>query len=661
MDSGASRDRHTEGMVERMTAVPKGRRRAGVFVGLVAVAAGLIFVLAAATASLPGSNFEIDASANLIQNDPSPSLDWASASVVPPAQVNKQDTPSGQNDDSYSGSTKEDSICPAATTGSIPNNKSDLLTFGAYVESEVDGPGFLNLFWRRVNDPSGTTLMDFELNKSSTNCAGSPNKVRTVGDLLLEYSIDQGGAQANITAREWGGSAWGPAIPLPGQALGTINNVAIPANQSDGLSTTPIAARTFGEMQLDLDFIFDEGSCESFGSAMVKSRSSDSFTSQMKDFIAPVPVNISNCGKVIIRKETDPDESPNATNFGYTKSFATDPVSENTFTLQDDGSKSYDVLLGSGYSVVEDVVGAGYDFDNVDCSASTGVSPTITDALVEFDIDSAQDILDCTYTNKARGGIVIEKVTNDGTGSFDFTSETLTPASWALETTAAGEAGLDSESFSDLAPGQYDASETVPAGWNLVSETCSDGSDPQAIALAGGETVTCRFVNARERGAILIQKTRKHAAAGVGDHPHAGVDFTISGGDLQADIPATTGSDGTVCVDGLLLSSFAGDYVVTEDVPAGYVSDDAEKSVSVVAEGSCDPGAETAEVSFHNTPLTNVTISVDSQVDGGTASVINCGGDDVNTDADGDGSLTVSDLEPTDPDVTLTCTVIVDP
>src|SRR5215207_6758885 len=96
----------------------EGRRRAGIFAGLVAVAAGLVFVLAAATASLPGSNFEIDASANLIQNDPSPSLDWASASVVPPAQVNKQDTPSGQNDDSYSGSTKEDSICPAATTGS---------------------------------------------------------------------------------------------------------------------------------------------------------------------------------------------------------------------------------------------------------------------------------------------------------------------------------------------------------------------------------------------------------------------------------------------------------------------------------------------------------------------------------------------------------------
>jgi hypothetical protein len=562
MGSGASRDRHTEGMVERMTAVPKGRRRAGVFAGLVAVAAGLIFVLAAATASLPGSHFEIDASANLVQNDPSPSLDWASASVVPPAQVNKQDTPSGQNDDSYSGSTKEDSICPSATTGSIPNNKSDLLTFGAYVESEVDGPGFLNLFWRRVNDPSGTTLMDFELNKSSTNCAGSPNKVRTVGDLLLEYSIDQGGAQANITAREWGGSAWGPAIPLPGQALGTINNVAIPANQSDGLSTTPIAARTFGEMQLDLDFIFDEGSCESFGSAMVKSRSSDSFTSQMKDFIAPVPVNISNCGKVIIRKETDPDESPNATNFGYTKSFVSDPVSVNTFTLQDDGSKSYDVILGTDYSVVEDVIGAGYEFDNVDCSASTGVSPTITDELVEFDIDSAQDILDCTYTNS------------------------------------------------------------------------------------------------RQLGAIEITKTRKHAAADPSTQPHSGVDFTITGGDLPAGgTVVTTDASGVACLDGL---AFASDYVVTESIPAGYVSDDAVKEAAVSANSDCGDGNE-AKLAFENTPLTNIEVSVDSQVDGGTASTIDCDDnaddDPVETGADGDGSKAINDLEPG----TYTCTVVVDP
>ena len=47
------------------------------------------------------------------------------------------DLATGQNDDSYQGGAKEDDACPGTTTGSIPNNKSDLLTFGAYVEPGV--------------------------------------------------------------------------------------------------------------------------------------------------------------------------------------------------------------------------------------------------------------------------------------------------------------------------------------------------------------------------------------------------------------------------------------------------------------------------------------------------------------------------------------------
>jgi hypothetical protein len=652
-----------------MTAVRKGlhRRRIGIVATLVAVAAGLVFVLTASTASLPGSNFEIDGvpltgpGANLKVDGASPAIDWAAESVV---ESRQQDTPSGQNDDSYQGGAKEDDACPGTTLGSIPNNKSDLLTFGAYVESEVGGPGFLNLFWRRVNDPSGTTLMDFELNHSSTGCGNGVNPVRTPGDLLLEYRIDQGGAVATVKVREWSGSAWGAAVDLTGtQAIASINNVAIPAAESDGLSATaPLAARTFGEMQLDLDFIFDSESCESFGSAFVKSRSSDSFTSQMKDLIRPVPVNISNCGKVIIRKQTDPDEASNSTLFGYTKVFGTDPASANTFQLADDGVKTFEgVLIGNGYSVVEDVIPAGWDFNNVNCSASTGVTPSISGATVSFNIDNAADIVDCTYTNRARGTIIIEKITDDGQGAFDYTSNTLSPAAWTLTTTGAGAGGKDSRTFADLAPGTYDADETIPAGWNLVSSSCSDNSPVSAISLQGGETVTCTFHNARERGAILIQKTRKHAAAGAGDHAHPGVDFTITGGNLSSGISATTNSQGLACVDGLLLSSFAGAYTVTETLPAGYHAAGAlAKSVSVVEEGSC-PNGPTANVSFHNIPLTNVTLSVNSQVVGGTASHIVCNDQEADTAADGDGSLTLSDLEPSAPGVTVTCTVVVDP
>jgi hypothetical protein len=608
-------------------------------------------------ASLPGSNFEIDVNANLKVDDPAPSIDWASVS-----EARRNDTATGSNDDSYSGGAKEDDACPGTTTGSIPNNKSDLLTFGAYVEPEAGGPGFLNLFWQRVQEPSGTTLMDFELNQSSTLCANGVNPVRTVGDLLIEYRIEQGGAVATIKVREWTGSAWGPAVDLTAasQAAGTINSTSIPVAESDGLATTnPLSPRTFGEAQLDLDFVFDEGSCESFGSAFLKSRASDSFTSQLKDFIRPVPVNITNCGTVIIRKQTDPDENPNTTQFGYTKSFGTDPATPNTFTLVDDGVQTFNnVLFGSGHTVVEDVIPAGWEFASLDCSASTGVTPSITGATVTFAIDNAADILDCTYTNRARGAIIVEKVTDDGNGSFDFTSGTLTPSPFTLTTTAPGEAGKDSRTFGDLTPGTYDVAETVPAGWNLVSATCDDGSNPASIGLSAGETVTCIFHDAREKGAILITKTRKHAADGTGDHPHAGVDFTVTGGSLPAaGTTVTTDSTGHACVDGLVLSGFVGDYTVTETVPAGYSASPTSDTVTVTTESTCGDGNEASAGPFHNTPLTDITVSVDSQVDGGTASTIDCGAGVVSTGPNGDGSTSRIDLEPG----TYICTIVIDP
>jgi hypothetical protein len=60
--------------------------------------------------------------------------------------------------------------------------------------------------------------------------------------------------------------------------------------------------------------------------------------------------------------------------------------------------------------------------------------------------------------------------------------------------------------------------------------------------------------------------------------------------------------------------------------------------------GSETSRAATANVSFHNIPLTNVTLSVNSQVVGGTASHIVCNGQEADTAADGDGSVTLRTL-----------------
>jgi Prealbumin-like fold domain len=106
------------------------------------------------------------------------------------------------------------------------------------------------------------------------------------------------------------------------------------------------------------------------------------------------------------------------------------------------------------------------------------------------------------------------------------------------------------------------------------------------------------FTNTLQTGAIKITKERKYAADGPGNHPHAGVTFSVDGTTVVTD------ANGEACVDGLAF----GDYTVTETVPAGYVSDDAIKEVTVDNTADCgdDPyGGES--VSFLNTPLTNVT------------------------------------------------------
>jgi hypothetical protein len=80
----------------------------------------------------------------------------------------------------------------------------------------------------------------------------------------------------------------------------------------------------------------------------------------------------------------------------------------------------------------------------------------------------------------------------------------------------------------------------------------------------------------------------------------------------------------------------------------------------VVEDTTCETAAP---VTFTNMPLTNITVSVDSQIPGGTASTIDCDAAadppfDATTDpATGDGSFTLSNKVPG----TYVCTVVVDP
>jgi Prealbumin-like fold domain len=264
-------------------------------------------------------------------------------------------------------------------------------------------------------------------------------------------------------------------------------------------------------------------------------------------------------------------------------------------------------------------------------------SDAFTSALKDFIAPESISLDTC-------GTIIVEKVTVPSPDPTDtsFNFEADYTADFALK-------NGESKTVGDLNPDTYSVAETVPANWELTSATCSDGSDPAAIALGPSETVTCTFTNTLQLGAIKVTKTAKHAAAEGGTILQSGVDFTVNG------VTDTTDANGEACFDGLTFGS----YDVTETVPAGYHAEGpTTKAVVVDNAASCsdDPyGGES--VSFTNIPLTDITLSVDSQVDGGTASTMDCEGETGSTDADGDGSVTKTDLEPG----TYTCTVVIDP
>ena len=547
----------------------RSRRLRSPLMALAAITATVIGIgLPAALAihpevSLTGSNFEIDTDANLIVDDLG-NIDWASVT-----ETRQQDTPTGANDDSFGQGTKEDTAVPTVVDGSIPPNKSDLLNFGVYLEENAAG-SFLNLFWHRVQEPSGTTNMDFEFNKSRTISGNGVTPVRTAGDLLIQYDLSQGGTNPVLFVSRWVASGpksqceaanatpcWGTKenLSAAGDAAGSINTTAIDSDDADGLGN--ISSRTFGEAQLDFGALAGgEEDCVSFGSAYLKSRSSDAFTAALKDFIAPTDLNLTTCGTVNIIKTDDATPA--------------NPLADAVFTLYD---------------------------DNAPVGGTRGAEDTVTDP-----------VLTCT-------------------------------------TDAAGEC-----SISDVPFGDYWAVETTtPAG----HETAAD----QSFSLSESTpdlTIELTFVNPRQRGAILVTKIAKHAAATGGEMPVEGVDITVNG------VTTATDADGQACFDGLLFA----DYTVTETVPDGYHAGEGQgDTVTVDNAASCDDAEYVGEEhTITNIPLTDLTVSVNSQIVGGTNSKITCTDltpdpADATPDDFDDVSETVEDLEPG----TYTCTVEIDP
>jgi hypothetical protein len=318
------------------------------------------------------------------------------------------DKPTGRTDNSFGQGTKEDDPAVTVVTGSIPPNKNDLTRF--YEASEQIGSNiYLYLGWERLVN-IGNANLDFEINQAAqpltAASVGPVALVRTAGDLLVNYDFG-GSGTPTLGLNTWltagnGDSAgdcfasntlpcWGEHVTLGSNAAeGAVNTGTI----AEPLAGGNLTAGLFGEASINLTAagVFPPGVCKAFGSAFVKSRSSSSFTAELKDFIAPVGVDIDNCGSITINKVTENEPVPGTQSFAYTTS-----SNLSGFSLVNGGSKSFTALPSGNYSVTEGAQTAPWSFVSLACDTATGV--TITDQQVSIALGNGQDVT-CTYTNR---------------------------------------------------------------------------------------------------------------------------------------------------------------------------------------------------------------------------------------------------------------------
>jgi len=290
-------------------------------------------------------------------------------------------------------------------------------------------------------------------------------------------------------------------------------------------------------------------------------------------------------GQIVVEKQTIPN-GDEAT-FGFT--------GEIVATLGDGQSSSKSVEPGT--YTVDEAAKAGWDLTSIVCDDSNS-SGSLANRRATFNV-AAGEVVKCTFTNTKRGAIIVEKQTNpNGDPQVFGFNASYNPNGFSLSDGQSNDSGA-------LAPGTYSVSETVPAGWDLESATCSDGSQPGSIGLAAGETVTCVFTNEKDAVIIVEKQTNPN-----GDPQSFGFNASYDG-------------DGFSLADGQSNNSGdldPGTYSVSENVPQGWdlesavCSDESNPSSIALAAG------ETVTCVFTNTKRGSIIVEKQTSPNGAAGS-----------------------------------------
>jgi len=533
---------------------------------------------------------------------------------------------------------QDDSAQPDASHHE-PSNKDDqpLGDWGCVVKDNVSNKVDIRHAYAAAYE-SGTDLLVFfgadrDTNEGSANIAAwffqnpvgctSPGDFagqKTDGDLFVVSEFSNGGNISEINVYVWtdpdgdpttGDECLGDGVdcstahegqdhpaasgtdcqgPDPDAAspyvCATVNGNGDGKNEDDDIIDVPwepagtVEGSEFFEGGLNLSVLFPELDC--FTAVMIETRSSFEFNANLFDYTF---LNFDTCGSITVEKQTDPDGDATTFDFGLTP----DPNAEGTQSLADGESFTWGGLDDGSYTL-DEVIPAGWDLTDVTCDDDDAYSPDLATGSVTLTLDALEDIT-CVYTDQADSNIIVEKVTDPDPDpsdtSFAFTTD-YGALGFSLKNGESNDSG-------DIDPGAYAVGETVPSGWSLTSATCDDGSDPSAIDLSAGETVTCTFVNTAASNIIVEKVTDPDP-----DPSDTSFAFTTDYGALGFSLKNGESND-SGDID-------PGTYAVGETVPAGW------DLTSATCDDGSDPSAidlsagETVTCTFVNTAEGGVDI-----------------------------------------------------
>jgi hypothetical protein len=471
---------------------------------------------------LPGSSFQ---GADGDQADAAPLFDWATlqstGGVTHTPDQNAQDTAFSAGKENEPGGWSL-----AVEAGGVKPSQANILDAWSSVD-EQGANTFLYLAFARAAG-TGTSFLTFELNRDRRLWDNGNARIpcRLEGDVLITFEPHGDDDNVTVLVQTWHtGTNPTDTDPASGcarrgtlgdaasftanvDAQGAANAAAIP-NSLGGTAGATIGARQFGEAALNLGTILDRlgKQCGAFTSVWMHSRSSDSPSAGMQDFVAPHTIDARRCSAAGTKWiDLNADGTRQAGDIGLEgfRVYA-DLNNDNRY----DNGEPFAITDKHGDYVIDDIRATGSYTLREAPTASVPLAGPWTcsypapDPACNWTVDATAEpyARDRDFGNWRPARVTLTKALDpeNDRGRFDLSVGPFT---------VPGAGNGDGDTF-ELKPGSYVVSETAAAGTNpadyLSSVACTSPepragrlrSASTALTVIAGERVVCKFVNSR--------------------------------------------------------------------------------------------------------------------------------------------------------------------